>query len=50
MFSAPGDNMSILGDVMSTPNGYHDECGGDIMSTLRCVQYTKVSVQIQSHF
>ena len=26
--SAVGDIMSTLEDVMSTPPGYHDKCGG----------------------
>ena len=41
-----GDLMSTLGmfstpeDTMNTPGAYHDECGGDIISTAGGVQYT----------
>ena len=39
--------MSTVGGLHEYTGGYHDECGGIIMSRPGDVQYTVVSIEIQ---
>ena len=46
IMSTAGDTIMSVGGYHEYTGGYHNKCG-DIMSTLKIVQYTGVCIQIQ---